>query len=391
MISLLDRFSMWLTIFVMPLIAVSCSHEDAEPNVDQPDSPSFYKGVTMSFASYLEDVGHKCYREGGIATDPYQSVRKHGGNVVRLNLEPEPFPHTPGMDAINAPEIDWQVMSRLKKNMLRAKNAGLDVILTLKHEKNIPRCWAHISDREKLGQTLYNWCYQSLEELYKQGTLPVIVTIGNEIDAWFMAPEEFMTEGNEKFDYEGNVFFINKAIASVRQFNRDKGSDIRVACHLSSPQHIKWWFSTHVNNGLADFDILALSWYPGWHSMGDWNDFGEAARWLKQRGKDMLLLETSYPYTLTNADSQANAYNANLYPDGHTSPAIQRANLATLAAEIKAAGAIGMVTWGNESLPTDAYIYPNDQWGKGSTWENNSYWDADCNLHEGIDWMRDIQ
>jgi hypothetical protein len=88
---------------------------------------------------------------------------------------------------------------------------------------------------------------------------------------------------------------------------------------------------------------------------------------------------------------QANAYNADLYPNGIISPAIQRATLGKLALELKEAGANGMVTWGNESLPTDIYIYANDEWGKGSTWENNSYWDATCNLHEGIDWMQDVK
>lgn len=363
-----------------------------EPQTPTP-TPSFYKGVTMTFVSYLEDVGHKVYKEGGVAKDPYQSIRDHGGNMVRLQLEPELFDRTPGMNAINAPDIDWQIMSRLKKNMLRAKNAGLDVVLTLKHEKYIPKCWLHITDREALGETLYKWCYQALDELDKQGTLPAIVTIGNEIDAWFMVPSDYMIEGQEKFDYEGNVYFINKAIAAVRQFNRDKSVNILTACHLSSPEHIKWWFSTHYDKGLRDFDILALSWYPGWHSMGNWKNFAEAAAWLKGKGKGMMLLETSYPYTLQNADAQPNAFNADLYlsPGGTTSPAKQRETLRALAEELQSAGAIGMITWGNESLPTDIYIYANDDWGKGSTWENNSYWDATGNLHEGIDWMGDVE
>lgn len=376
---------------VICLIACSETSGPEESIVTPPAEHTFYKGVTMTFASYLEDVGHKTYKENGIAKDPYQSIHDHGGNIVRLQLEPELFNRTAGMNAIKAPDIDWQVMSRLKKNMLRAKNAGLEVVLTLKHEKYIPNCWADITDKQKLGETLYDWCYKALDELYNQGTVPVIVTMGNEIDAWFMVPADYMVKGKEKFDYPGNVFFLGKGLAAVRQFNRDKGTNIRTACHLSSPEHIKWWFSKHYDQGLQDFDILALSWYPGWHSMGEWANFAEAASWLKSKGKDMMLLETSYPYTLQNADSQANAYNANLYPNGKTSPAVQRSVLSSLALELKAAGAIGMVTWGNESLPTDIYIYANDEWGKGSTWENNSYWDANCNLHEGIDWMQDVK
>ena len=38
------------------------------------------------------------------------------------------------------------------------------------------------------------------------------------------------------------------------------------------------------------------------------------------------------------------------------------------------------------------YTYPA-AWAYGSTWENNSYWDFtdSNNLHEGIDWMKDIK
>ena len=66
-------------------------------------------------------------------------------------------------------------------------------------------------------------------------------------------------------------------------------------------------------------------------------------------------------------------------------------------------GGLGLITWGTESLPDELtgkaeghgkglYTYPAS-WGYGSTWENNSYWDFtdSNNLHEGIDWMKDIQ
>jgi hypothetical protein len=102
-----------------------------------------------------------------------------------------------------------------------------------------------------------------------------------------------------------------------------------------------------------------------------------------------------------------NSYN---YPDwndatnaANYTPAKQRAWLKSLAEDVKAGGGIGVITWGTESLPdklegkaeghgTGLYTYPA-AWGYGSTWENNSYWDFtnDNNLHEGIDWMMEIQ
>lgn len=398
----MKRISFLFFFFALTAVA-SCSQKPdiyiPDVNYWKPTPPaddSFYRGTTMTFASYLEEVGGKVYKENGVAKDPYLSVKDHGGNMIRLSLEPEGYVRTTGMDAISAPDIDWALMSRVKRDMLRAKNAGLEVFLTLKLEKNIARCWLNgdgsVPSNEVLGQKLYDWCYASLEELSAQGTLPKIVAIGNEINAWFMVPESWMATGNEQYNYANNVFFVNKGLAAVKKFNADKGTDIRTACHIFSPSHIKWWFTEHYNRGLTDFDMLALSWYIDYdgHSMGEWRNFKEITAWLKTKNKDLFLLESSYPYTLENADQQANPYNAGLYPNGVTSPALQRAFFVGLARELADAGALGLISWGSESLSTTAYIYANDQWGKGSSWDNNSYWDAQCNLHEGIDWMKDI-
>jgi arabinogalactan endo-1,4-beta-galactosidase len=102
-----------------------------------------------------------------------------------------------------------------------------------------------------------------------------------------------------------------------------------------------------------------------------------------------------------------NSYN---YPDWNDAtnatnytPAKQREWLRALADDVKRGGGIGVITWGTESLPdllegkaqghgTGLYTYPA-AWGYGSTWENNSYWDFTNhnNLHEGIDWMLDVE
>ncbi len=395
-------------IFIAVLsVAVSCVNkgniEIPEVNIwkpQVPDQPSedveFYKGVTMTFASYLEETGGKSYMEDGRKKDPYISVKDHGGNIVRLSLEPEGYPRTAGMDAVSAPDVDWQEMHRVKKDMLRAKNAELDVFLTLKPEKSIARCWLNedgsVPSREVLGKKLYDWIYASLEELDGQGTLPAIVSVGNEVNAWFMVPESYMESGREKYDYQGNVYFLSQGLKAVKDFSKAKNVEIMTACHIFSPDAIQWWCREH--KGITNCDMLAISWYLGYpgHSMDSWTDYSSIVKWLKTNCKwDFFVLETSYPYTLENADNQTNIYYADQdWATGSTSPAKQRTFLSDMAGKLRDAGALGMITWGNESLPTDCYIYANDDWGKGSSWENNSYWDSSCNLHEGIDWMSDL-
>ena len=80
---------------------------DPTPDPDPaPESDKFYKGTTMSFANYLIDFG-LVYRENGEVTNPYQSVKEHGANIVRLQLDRVAF------NAINGVTIDWQQWERV--------------------------------------------------------------------------------------------------------------------------------------------------------------------------------------------------------------------------------------------------------------------------------------
>ena len=133
----------------------------------------------------------------------------------------------------------------------------------------------------------------------------------------------------------------------------------------------------------------------------------------KSFSKPLMVMETAYTFATGTVNGKwmgdwcDNSYN---YPDwneaanaANYTPAKARAWLRALAADVKASGGLGLITWGTESLPDEPlgkaeghgkgiYTYPAD-WAYGSTWENNSYWDFtnDNNLHEGIDWMKDIQ
>ena len=66
--------------------------EEPKPEPDpMPEVEKFYKGTTMSFANYLIDFG-LVYRENGEVTNPYKSVKAHGANIVRLQLDRVAFP-----------------------------------------------------------------------------------------------------------------------------------------------------------------------------------------------------------------------------------------------------------------------------------------------------------
>lgn len=370
----------------------------------------FFVGTTMSFASYLEDLGLE-YREAGEVTDPYKSVKRHGANIVRLQLDREPFAKVGGVT------IDWQQMSRVKSDSKRAMAEGLNIMLTLKPDydrysdtsashNHIPEDWKSLSEAE-LGGELYNWVYSSLSELHSEGIVPRIVAVGNEVNLGFLL--------HGAHDASRTARLLCYGHRAVRDFARDNGVEILSALHIANPAKIDY-LRTFAENGVTNYDVIALSWYPGsniGHTMGSYTSFKVMGEYLrKEYGKPLMILETAHSFTTGTVDGKwmgdwcDNSYN---YPDwndatneANYTPARQRAWLTALAKDVMAGGGIGLITWGTESLPDKLegkeqghglglYTYPA-KWGYGSTWENNSYWDFTNanNLHEGIDWMMDI-
>ena len=167
------------------------------PNPDLPlvtpeyFSTGFMKGSTMSFASFLEGYGMQ-YREGGKETDPYLSMKNHGANIVRLQLNYEAFPKFEGQT------IDWADYKAVVKDAKRAKSNQMDLLLTLKPDADnyttngtnhnlLPAAWSGLSEQE-IGDKLYAWAYDALEKLAKEGIYPRAVAVGNEVNVGFLKP-----------------------------------------------------------------------------------------------------------------------------------------------------------------------------------------------------------
>ena len=384
------------------------------PNPEPTPMPmpeNFYRGTTMSFANYLTDCG-LVYREAGEAKNPYTSIKEHGANIVRLQLDRQAF------EPINGVTIDWQQWERVVEDAKCAQQEGLDIMLTLKPDydkysasdashNHIPEDWKSLSETE-LQETLYNWVYDSLDALHAEGITPKIVAVGNEVNIGFLL--------NGAYDAARSARLLKEGHRAVRDFAAEKGVEIISALHIANPSKAGNCVNTFHLNGCSDYDVVALSWYPGsdiGHTMGSFKSFEEMGKYFIERySKRIMILETAYSFTtgMVNGtwmgDWCNNSYNYPNWDDAtnaeNYTPTKQRAWLRALAEDVKAGGGIGVITWGTESLPDllegkeqghglGIYTYPA-AWGYGSTWENNSYWDFtnNNNLHEGIDWMKDV-
>lgn len=376
-----------------------------------PGDSLFYKGSTMSFASYMQDLGLK-YREGGQEKDPYKSLKEHGGNCVRLQLDMVAFAKTGGVT------IDWQTLRRVLADAKKAKDNGLQIFLTLKpdydiytdesaHHNILPPVWNGMLESQ-LGAAIYEWVFEALETLAIEEIYPAIVAVGNEVNLGFMR-----TSASEAADNARTGRLLAYAHMAVRDYSKLYNPACLNALHIADPSKAQASVSAMEAGGAVDYDVVALSYYPGkdiGHSLPG-GGFATVAKMFPK--KKIMVLETAHSFTTGTVDGKwmgdwcDNAYN---YPDWdeaknteNYTPAKARAWLGALAREVKDAGGIGLITWGTESLPDllsgkeeghglGLYTYPA-KWAYGSTWENNSYWDFTNgnNLHEGIDWMKDIK
>ncbi len=409
------RIIPWLASLALGLCFFACTETGGtdqvpEPPVSEktPGKAFFYKGTTMSFASYMQDLGLK-YREGGQETDPYVSVARHGGNCVRLQLDMVPF------DKYNGVTIDWQSWDRVLADAKKARKQGLEIFLTLKpdydifsgsttNHNNLPAEWSSLNETQ-VGQKLHDWVYDRLAALAKEGIYPAIVAVGNEVNLGFL-------KNRNVVDNSRTGRLLAYGFQAVRDYAKEHNPACLSALHIADPAKAVSGVQIMEAAGASDYDVVALSYYPG-TNIGHGLPGGSFTSLAKSFSKPLMVLETAYSFTTGTVNGKwmgdycDNAYN---YPDWddaknavNYTPAKARAWLRALAQDVKAAGGLGLITWGTESLPDELsgkaaghgkglYTYPAS-WAYGSTWENNSYWDFtnSNNLHEGIDWMKDIK
>ncbi len=347
----------------------------------------FYFGADQSYVNEMEDCG-VVYYESNEEKDVYQIYKDYGNNLVRLRLW-----HTPKWyDNINSGKR-YSDLNDVKKSIARAKEVGMDVLLDFHLSDNwadpskqlVPEAWLSVvDDLPKLKDSLYNYIYNTLETLEQDGLTPEMVQIGNETNKGILlSPED-----NQSWvlDWERNADLFNSGINAVRDFSEAAEKDVQIALHIAAPDNAGWLAEDFHENGVTDFDIIALSYYWAWHKPTSIEETGEIVEQLKETyGKEVLIVETGYIWT-TSSNDQANNIISEVHPDySPATPENQRDWLIALTSEMINRGAMGVCYWEPSWVSSDC----STQWGQGSHQEHATFFDFDNNLliPGGIEWM----
>jgi len=374
-------------IFVLVFVLISMSiypngtyHNENTVNANESNihvnpipglSKEFLRGVDLSEVPWILELGGKYKFENGTEGDIFDILLEGGVNAIRLRVWNDPYDEQG--NPYGGGNCD---VPRMTAFAAKAKAKGFKLLIDFHYsdwwadpgKQYKPKAWANLSFPE-LVEAVYNWTKETLNYMRENGALPDLVQVGNEIDNGFLWPD------GKASNWTQFVTLLKSAIKAVR----DVDPSIKVVIHVSGGHKVDWYinyFDRLINDGV-EFEVIALSYYTAWH--GDLEKLKNIVSNLTSRyGKEIIIAETAYAWTLEDADGHPNAFGSkDLEVKGGYKATVQgqasciRDIIETL---YNAAGnkSLGIFYWGAGWIP-----YPGAGWktGEGNPWENQALFD----------------
>ena len=249
----------------------------------------FYRGMDISFVPQQLDQGVRMRDMDGAEMEPFALIKKYGVNAIRLRIwnNPENVKESGGYCSL---DHTLKMAKKIQEN-------GMSFLLDFHYSdfwadpanQKKPKTWENLS-RGELEEAVYQYTRDTLFAFDAQGTLPDMVQIGNEIRSGLLFPE------GELPDYKGMTALVNAGIRGARAVAGPER--LQVMIHLDQGGRYDWlhgWFEGAFAQGLLDFDLIGLSYYPFWH--GTYMDLKNSMmRLLADYGKPILIVETAYAW-----------------------------------------------------------------------------------------------
>lgn len=337
-------------------------------------SLDFTFGADLSYANEMQDCG-AVFRDGGAVKDEFAIFKDHGTNLVRLRLWN------------NATWTKYSGLEDVRHSLQRAKAQGLKVLLDFHYSDDwadggkqiIPAVWAGIKDDDALANAVYQYTKDTLTTLGKEGLMPDMVQVGNEINGEVMMPAPSKTPIN----WARNAKLLNAGIKAVR----DTDPKIKVMLHIAQPENVEPWFAAATAAGVTDFDVIGISYYSKWSK---YNMAGLGVEIYRLRHlypkAEVVVAETAYPWTTSWNDSSTNLLGEDSTLPGYRMTRDgQKKYLTDLTQTIITNGGSGLIYWAPDWVSTRC----STRWGKGSNWENATLFDFDGNALPAVDYAKE--
>lgn len=324
--------------------------------------PGLYLGADMSFVNQVEDCGG-IYRDHGQPVDPFKLLAQRGGNLVRVRI----WVHPSGK---------YSTTEDAMKTARRAKAAGMKVLLDFHYadswadggKQPIPEAWEKLGYQGQIS-ALYDYTREVLGKFAAAGLMPDMVQVGNEIN-----PEMLGTFVGKPIDWRRNARIINAGIRAVHDAGRAAGKTPLVMLHIAQPENVIPWFAAATKAGVAGYDLIGISYYKKWSNRNIPQLGATIAEARRRFHKQVIVVETAYPFTEDNADAVPNILGPDtLIPGYPATPKGQLNYLTDLTQTVVDNGGIGVVWWEPAWISTQCRA--PDVSGAGSPWDNATWFD----------------
>ena len=234
--------------------------------------PAFFRGVDNALLEKQEaariSTGLVWWKDAGVETDVLQILKNHGVNLLRLRPSSAPPYSNPSQAgcAGNAcfAETDAQDLDLAK----RTKNLGMSLELTLFFDgggsASVPSAWSG-QTLAQLQTDIYNYVRAEIMSYRQAGTMPDLVSIGNEVDTGFLGPTGSPTGA----DFTGFAALQIQAMQAVANAASDTSIGPAIPAPLTCIHITPAWnltqFFTLANQNNIPYDAICQSYYPFFH------------------------------------------------------------------------------------------------------------------------------
>jgi arabinogalactan endo-1,4-beta-galactosidase len=234
--------------------------------------PAFFRGVDNALLEKQEaariSTGLVWWKDAGVETDVLQILKNHGVNLLRLRPSSAPPYSNPSQAGCTGnacfAETDAQDLDLAK----RTKNLGMSLELTLFFDgggsASVPSAWSGHT-LAQLQTDIYNYVKAEIMSYRQAGTMPDLVSIGNEVDTGFLGPTGSPTGA----DFTGFAALQIQAMQAVANAASDTSIGPAIPAPLTCIHITPAWnltqFFTLANQNSIPYDAICQSYYPFFH------------------------------------------------------------------------------------------------------------------------------
>ncbi|MGD0484266.1 MAG: glycosyl hydrolase 53 family protein [Gemmatimonadales bacterium] len=321
---------------------------------------SAFLGADISALERIEQGG-AVFRDAGQAGDAITILHAHGSTVFRLRLFVNP-------DHQDVRVNDLAYTLRMAE---RIKAAGARLLLDLHYSdtwadpghQTTPAAWASLAF-DSLEQQVETYSDSVIAQLRQAGVLPDIVQVGNEVDAGMLWPsgQLYVPGGDTLAEWDHFTRLLKAGIRGVRAA-LGPGDSLRVMLHYSQGGDTggTQWFFDHMAKYGVPYDLIGLSYYPWWHGTLGQLQANLSATALRY-GKDVAVVETSYPWRAGGWESMATDLAAMTWPVTAQGQAQFLRDVLDAVAAVPNGRGAGVMWWYPEAIQ----VSDLSVWGGGS-------------------------